>query len=302
MLVACDSAKEEPPPPAKPPAVEMVAPAAPGAGGTGHLDRRSAHADGKTRAAHAGGVQQDVLFHRQGAAARHHLRFRHGTREAAQCHQQGSFAADPRHVHTGGAQSAAAVAGGRGGRHRHRRTHGHSRTPRAGRFHRTGRRQHQRDPGDRSRCRGPRHRRRVVRASRLRAAFEQLLRKPRGVEQAPRHTRQEAGGYPAGRGKSRRRGHPRDGERGPGRCHRDRQLRRQFLERDIPQDPAAAGDHAAQQLAGRLGHSQGQPRAQENARCIRREEPHGHHDRQRHPQALPAEHALGQGRHQVRRT
>ena len=167
----------------------------PGARGCPRVDRRLSEPGRASRGAHAGGLQQDVLLHRQGTAARHHLRNGHGARKASQCQKQGSHAAHPRHFHSGGARPVVAGAGRRHWRHRDRRSHRHSRKTQERRFHRACRRQRQRDPGHRARCHTAHHRGRVIRSQRVRATFERLSRKPRGPECAAHRSWQEAGGY-----------------------------------------------------------------------------------------------------------
>ena len=134
--------------------------------------------------------------------------------------------------------------------------------------------------GDRAGRDAARHGRGALRAQRVRTSLEQLLRKSRRVERATGGSRQETGRHRAGGGEPRGRGHSRDGECRPGRRHRGGQLRGGFLEADLHQHPPTAGGRATHEWAGRLGDSQGQPRAQENARCLRREESQRHDDGQ----------------------
>ena len=159
------------------------------------LDRRLSEPGRTSRGAHAGGVQQDVLLHRQGTAARHHLRHGHGARKASQRQQQGQDSADSRGVHSGCARPAAAGAGRGHRRHRHRRSHGHTERRKSWSISR------RLPPTNVSEIlvtapevTPPATVGRAIRPQRLRAALERLPRKPRGAECAPHRRWQEAGG------------------------------------------------------------------------------------------------------------
>ena len=82
--------------PNRPPRSAPAPPRVHRARGRTDLDRRPSEPGRTSRGAPARGLQQDVLFHRQGAATRHHLRHGHGARETSQRRQQGSDAAHSR--------------------------------------------------------------------------------------------------------------------------------------------------------------------------------------------------------------